>query len=180
MRKILFFIILIPFFAALGHDIYIYTQDQRKGFRLSDIGAIWSKYHKESHDQWKIKVGEVEDVVGDLTPDITIPNILNQETQTPENIEQPAYAESFTQTSEENKESIVTPLQVKNTAKQASSTQEAIGFILEQTAIFVFGALAAFIFIMNFILSFIFGGRVGKGEGSSTGKKGGNYKYGRK
>ena len=38
MRKLLFFILLIPAVAALGHDIYMFTQNQDKGFRLSDTG----------------------------------------------------------------------------------------------------------------------------------------------
>ena len=180
MRKFLFFIILIPFFATLGHDIYIFTQDQSKGFRLSDIGALWSKYHKESHDQWKIKLSEVNSIAADLTPDITIHNNMTQETQSPSNIKQPTYAESFTQTSEEHKKDVVTQLKKSSAMEKTSEAHKVIGFILEQTAIFVFGGFAAFIFIMSLIFGFIFGGRSSNSDSSSAGRKVNKKQYSRK
>lgn len=59
--KILLFILLMPFLAALGHDVYqSYLSDDDKikqvkrlkvdldEFKPSDVGWIWQKYHKES------------------------------------------------------------------------------------------------------------------------------------
>ena len=179
MRKILFFIILIPFFASLGHDIYAYTLDQRKGFQLSDIGALWSKYHRETHDQWKIKVKEIGDVVTDLAPDM-----MGATQERPEDKSAVAdYSGSFTQISEEHKDSVIKALKQDGVEVQATKVQKCIGTILEQKAVFVAAGFAAVIYILNLILSFIFGGRGGKGvkeEKGSAKSKNGSYKYGRK
>lgn len=59
------FIILIPAIAALGHDIYLFTQDnaiealpealqdedRRVQSFFADLGFIWTEYHPESYKQ---------------------------------------------------------------------------------------------------------------------------------
>lgn len=53
MARIIFLIlILIPFCAAIGHDIWYYTENQEEGFRLSELGWVWHTHHKESHDEF--------------------------------------------------------------------------------------------------------------------------------
>lgn len=54
MSKRLIIILFLPALIALGHDVYLMTQIPEKGFMLADLGWIWDRYHKESHDQWKI------------------------------------------------------------------------------------------------------------------------------
>ena len=69
MRKFIIFLFFIPALASLGHDIYIFQQNQDKGFQLTDLGALWDKYDKKSHDQWKDKVRQISETVADLTPE---------------------------------------------------------------------------------------------------------------
>lgn len=148
MRKLLFFIILIPAVAALGHDVYMFTQNQDKGFRLSDTGALWDKYHKESHDQWKSKLHEFEEEIEELSP------LSTDETAS---IEQEATAdtESFTQI--DGKEISMPVTNKKDLPKvEPSKMQKFIGFLLEQKAIFVFSGIAALAFILNAILNCLF------------------------
>ena len=73
MRKFLFFLILLPALAALGHDGYMFYQYPEKGLQLSDLGALWDKYHKETHDQWKTKVKEFSQSVDELIPETPAP-----------------------------------------------------------------------------------------------------------
>jgi mannose/fructose/N-acetylgalactosamine-specific phosphotransferase system component IIC len=42
-------IVTLPILGALGHDIYLYTLDQGRGFEFSALGFIWTKYHPESY-----------------------------------------------------------------------------------------------------------------------------------
>lgn len=60
MSNRLVFILFLPALVALGHDVYLMTQIPEKGFMLADLGWIWDRYHKESHDQWKIWLAEVD------------------------------------------------------------------------------------------------------------------------
>ncbi len=152
MRKLLFFILLLPAIVSLGHDVYIYTQDQSKGFRFSDVGALWDKYHKESHDQWKNKLHEAEDIIGELSP------VQLGVTPVAKNQELPAeYIKGFSQNDGEDVVSLVKQSSARDLDKDpASGLQKNIGFILEQKAVFVFGALAAIVFIINFILGLLF------------------------
>ncbi len=46
--------------AVLGHDGYLYYQNQDKGFQFSDIGFLWTTYHPESYR------AVVEQISGDL------------------------------------------------------------------------------------------------------------------
>lgn len=61
-RLLFFIVIFLPAFAALGHDIYLFTQDsgmERMQAAIAigeppvyaffaDLGFIWTKYHEES------------------------------------------------------------------------------------------------------------------------------------
>lgn len=68
MRKIIYFLLIVPILAVLAHDVYLFTQNQDKGFMLTDAGWIWHEYHPESNAQWKIKLKEYEDKVKDAIP----------------------------------------------------------------------------------------------------------------
>lgn len=177
MRKFIFFLLLLPAIAALGHDIYIFTQEQDKGFRLSDIGALWDKYHKESHDQWKVQLQEMGETIDDLSPfpDQQTPQVT--QTDTP----QDGYNESFTQTNMDTKDSVTTSLQQQNTVQtQAGNLQKAIGLILEQTAVFAFAGFAAFVYFLNAFCCYICSKKSNIDDMGRPKKKGGGYKYGRK
>ncbi len=52
MGKItLIFILLIPAFVGLGHDIYIYAQDQTLGFHLISLGWSATEYIPDIHKE---------------------------------------------------------------------------------------------------------------------------------
>ncbi len=50
----LMFVVLIPALAVLGHDLYLYSLDQSRGFMLSTPGYMWTNYHKESYE-WAVQ-----------------------------------------------------------------------------------------------------------------------------
>lgn len=177
MRKFIFFLLLLPAVLALGHDIYIFTQEQDKGFRLSDVGALWDKYHKESHDQWKVKLQEMGETINDISP---FPE--QQPTEiTQEGTPKTDYNQSFTQTNTEDGNNITTPLQQQNTVlTQTYNMQKAIGFLLEQTAVFVFAGFAAFAYFLNAFCCRIFSKKSNIDDMGRPKKKSEGYKYGRK
>ncbi|MGB4057138.1 MAG: hypothetical protein WBK77_03535 [Alphaproteobacteria bacterium] len=41
--------LLIPAMAALGHDLYLFYQNQEKGFEFAALGFIWTRYEPESY-----------------------------------------------------------------------------------------------------------------------------------
>ncbi len=175
MRKFLFLLVLLPALVALGHDVYIYTQNQTKGFRLSDTGALWDKYHKQSHDQWKIKLKEFNEAVEDLNP-------AQQAQEVTENTDD--YSASFTQDDNEGRAHYTAPIKKKDGAQiKVSNLQKFVGFLLEQKAVFVFFGFAGIIFFINVIISLPFREKTSEENLSKIKKikrKGGGYKYGRK
>ena len=177
MRKFIFFLLLLPAVLALGHDIYIFSQEQEKGFRLSDVGALWDKYHKESHDQWKVKLQEVGETIEDLSPFPDQQSAPAAQTDAPRT----GYGESFTQTNADEKDSITTTLQEQNAVQaQAGNLQKIIGFLLEQTAVFVFAGFAAFAYFLNAFCCCVCSKKSGIDDMGRLKKKGDGYKYGRK
>ncbi len=178
MRKFLFFLVLLPALAALGHDAYMFSKAPEKGFRISDIGALWDKYHKESHDDWKTKLNDISEVVGDFS-------ISKQEPEA-EKI-QPSgdssdYSGSFTQTDKQGKDSHVTPIKEQASVK-TSKVQNVVGFILEQKALFVFTGLAVLIYLISALLGWLFREKTSTDKldrFKKKNKKGEGYKYGRK
>ncbi len=180
MRKLIFFLLLIPAIASLGHDVYFFTQDQSKGFQLSDTGALWDKYHKQSHDQWKNKVQGIGEQFENAAQNIGLDQ-LKKETPMPtetdiENAKE-GYLESFTQSQEKGKEAITSKIQQKEAVEENIGTlQKYIGFLLEQKAAFVFTGFALLFYLIT--APFARGG--GKKEKQVNGRKGGGYKYGRK
>lgn len=214
MRKFLFVLLLLPAIASLGHDVFMFTQHPDKGFRLTDLGALWDKYHKESHDQWKIKLKEYEDQAADLTQNAkrsvenilpgkdeqsvpaqadTTPSDTQRETAgdtTEQSSQQPAnaYEEEFTQLSG-NEKSARKAMAARSsndmTPRRPSTLQKAVGFVLEQKAVFVFTAIAVFAFLLNALLSPLFKekesmDKVRSYKKHKHGKKGGGYQYSRK
>lgn len=181
MKKLFFLIILLPFLAALGHDIYFYQQDPSKGFHLSDTGALWDKYHKESHDQWKNKVQEIGETVSEISP-IDFNDMTNTSEEKKVDPKLP-YAESFTQVDQNGKDTRTTPLKKKDVMEEnVVGVQKLIGFILEQKAVFVFGAFALVIFLLSAIISFLTREKSSMDKVKAYKKKGkdGGYKYSKK
>ena len=145
MRKFLFFLILLPAIIALGHDVYIFVQNPEKNFQLSDIGALWDKYHKESHDQWKIKLKEFGD---------TLDNVIPEELKTKEKA---VYTEGFKQTDSRNTPSTIVPLKEDIPENNTNILQDYVGYILEQKAVFVFSGLALIVYLLNALITRLFG-----------------------
>lgn len=54
--SILCFLLVLPIFAALGHDIYVTYQDQdfSKTMMFSDVGYLWTNYEPDTY-QWAQK-----------------------------------------------------------------------------------------------------------------------------
>ncbi len=159
MRKFIFFLLLIPALASLGHDIYIYQQNPDKGFHFFAIGALWDKYHKESHDKWKSTVKEISNSAID-----TISNVSdnNKKKITIYDETKPAFMEEFLQTDSKDRATQIKPLSnEKNIDKKTNSLIKFIGIILEQKAFFLFSAIAAIAFILNTILNLLFKSKEG-------------------
>ena len=57
-KGFLIFILLIPAIAALGYDAFVYYENQEEGFKLSDLGWLWTNYYPDSHDYAFQEVGK--------------------------------------------------------------------------------------------------------------------------
>lgn len=57
-KGFLIFLLLIPVIAALGYDAYVYYENQEEGFKLSDLGWLWTTYSQDTHDQAFQQLGE--------------------------------------------------------------------------------------------------------------------------
>lgn len=177
MKKLLFVILLLPALATLGHDIYFYTQNQDKGFRLTDLGKLWDTYHKESHDQWKSKIDKLgetaEEIINHVAPK-QLDNMGNDSEQTKtENEIFADFQQGFAQKDgKSGTEELPPPPKTERVKKESTdSAKKSIGFLLEQKAVFVFAAIPAILFILNALLGLIFGSRKNKDEKISKGKK---------
>ncbi len=178
MRKILFFLILLPAIVALGHDAYMFSKNPEKGFRISDIGALWDKYHKESHDEWKIKLGKLGEAVNDFNISKQEPEISHVEKQNSAN----DYSGNFTETYQKGESHYETPDKNQPIVK-INKVQNFVGLILEQKALFLFSGLALIIYLINLLMGWIFRERTGMdnlGRLQKKSGKDGGYKYGRK
>ena len=175
MRKIIYFLLIVPILAVLAHDVYLFTQNQEKGFMLSDGGWIWAKYHPETHDQWKITLKEYEDVIEDSIPLEKIAEIIplkpmEEEKQAAPEVElvegevelgtegQPeaseeSYTEEFTQKSGKEGSEVIPPKQqAEKLANEKAVLQDHVGFVLEQKAVFVFFGLLVLVYLIDLIL----------------------------
>lgn len=184
MRKFIIFLLLIPAIASLGHDIYFFTQDQGSGFHLSDTGALWDKYHKESHDQWKNTVQNVGAQIENAVQSIDV-DLGNNKNEPKDEIntanKSTGYQEGFNQSSERGKETTTTFNTEDNTIEEnVGALQKYIGFLLEQKALFVFGGAAILFYILTAILALPFKEKSGMKKVEQHKRKGGGYKYGRK
>lgn len=186
MRKLIFLIFFLPAITALGHDIYVYSQERDKGFRLSDIGALWAKYDKESHDSWKISIKDMEKEIIELVPE-SLKNAqeTSQNTNTPED-QNTEFGEAFSQKdSKDIDTSEELPPKAPETVQKPSMLQTTIATILEQTAVFFFGGIALLLYIVNLIFTKITAPKQGmaavnKHKKSSGKNKKGAYQYNRK
>ncbi len=51
------FVLALPALVALGHDAWLYYQNQDMGFQFAALGFIWTKYHPESY-RWAVETTE--------------------------------------------------------------------------------------------------------------------------
>tara|TARA_B100001989_G_scaffold248559_1_gene222353 strand:+ start:2599 stop:3198 length:600 start_codon:yes stop_codon:yes gene_type:complete len=196
MRKFFYFLLLLPVLGLLAHDVYLFTQNQEKGFMLSDAGWIWSKYHPETHDEWKIKLKEYEDTVKDSIPleDIAkmIPVVQPEEPDEAaspdsamgeelEAVEPAPYEEEFTQKDGKDGSEVIPPkVQEKKKAEERAILQSHIGFLLEQKAVIIAFAIVVAIYIIDLFFSLLFGLIFGRGSKSKKSKKGSRHKHGKR
>ncbi len=197
MRKFIFFLLLIPAIASLGHDIYIFQQNPDKGFHFFALGALWDKYEKESHDKWKSKAREignnivetVDNIVDNELVDSIIKTEVTDKKEMLSNDSKPAFMEEFSQSDSRDKKTEVKPIPKEDKVdEKTNGLIKLIGLILEQKAFFFFSAIAAIAFLLNAILSLLFSPKEGmdkvksvkKGRGKKQKHIGGGYNYGRK
>lgn len=183
MRKFFYFLLLLPAIAALGHDIYFYTQNQEKGFQLSAVGWLWDKYHKESHDQWTARLGVLDKELAPYESKINEAVGVSKKPQVAAGYENEVIVEN-----KRGQDTVV-----KEEAPSKEAVQEGLngrptllvslaGSILKQKAVVVFGLLALGVFMIDVVFRFIFGLFASIGGGSKTRKasQSTQYKYGRK
>ncbi len=184
MRKFLFFLLLLPAIASVGHDAYMYYQEPDHGFRLSDLGALWDKYHKESHDQWKTNIQELSKNVNEILPDKTIPEsvenvirghflhkeknlvankkrIVDNTSDKTTNKTSDDFSEGFIQNIYKDGKVEIKPFTLKDEEKDILNREtrtiiSVVGFVLEQKAVLVLGSIPVFFFVLNFVFSAIF------------------------
>lgn len=182
MRKLLFILLLLPGFAALGHDAYFFYQNPDKGVRFMDLGALWDKYHKESHDQWKVKLQEITSSVDEASSSVlpVVQDVIEQEHEEAEG-EKPDYMQGFSQVNDKAGAHASAAVKGDNLVQGSGGfLQKLIGFLLEQKAVLVFFGIAALAYILNAILSRLFQGKSSMDKVEKHKKKKGPYKYGRK
>lgn len=182
MRKLIFFIFLIPAIIALGHDIYIFTENQDKGFRLSDIGAIWTKYDQDSHDEWRAKLKDIEKEIIENVPEALKKVETQEEPTTEEKTELPDYAKGFAQIDKKNQQdSTIINIPATQAIQEPTTTQSIFTFILEQKAVLFFGGIALFLYLTNLIITFFLSTKEGMDAIKKHKKKNkGAYEYKRK
>lgn len=158
MHKFLHFCFFLPVVAALSHDIYIYQETPEKGFRLSDIGVLWGTYHEQSFVSWKETVENFETITGIAPEEKNIESLISTEEIQDDT---PPFTEGFTQQSDQ--EGTITVSHKKsfselqtNTQKEPGPIASLISFLLEKKAVFVSGAIAFAIFLLDAFLSFLF------------------------
>lgn len=174
MRKLVLVLVTLPFIAALGHDIYYYSENQEKGFGFSDIGWLWDHYEKASHDNWKGEVDEVAEQIGEV-----IGEKPSQEDDMPIENGQPVL---------QNEDGTVTVLPkeektIPSSKIVAKNVKGFMGFLLQQKAVAVTGVFALFFYILLWLTPKLFTRKSQYEEvGGLVGTKGkdGSYKYNRK
>ncbi|MCL4678315.1 MAG: hypothetical protein KJ017_06970 [Alphaproteobacteria bacterium] len=195
MRKLLLLLAFLPLIAAIGHDVYNFTQNQEKGFRFADIGWIWSKYDPASHRQVNEELSTlIEQGEAAQTPLVTAEPVEN-EAQAPETAPQPEGAQP-PQTGETPAEPVddgtaMIRVKVQKNASNMPNTGEIVGnaagfaaFLMQQQAVVVAACWAVLLLILMRLFGAVkFGG--GKKDMDEydelTGKKkSGSYKFKRK
>lgn len=193
MRKLLLLLAFLPLIAAIGHDVYNFTQNQEKGFHFADIGWIWSKYDPASHQQVNKELNTlIEQGEAAQTPVMTAEPVEN-EAQAPETAPQPEGAQP-PQTGAPPAEPVddgtaMIRVKVQKDASNIPNTGEIVGnaagfaaFLMQQQAVVVAAFWAALLLILRRLCC-------GSGSGGKkfdevdeiTGKKkGGSYKFKRK
>lgn len=197
MRKLLLLLAFLPLIAAIGHDVYNFTQNQEKGFHFADIGWIWSKYDPASHRKVNEELSTlIEQGEAAQTPLVTAEPVEN-EAQAPETAPQPEGTEPAppqaartpAQTPAEPVDDGTAMIRVKvqKDASNMPNTGEIVGnaagfaaFLMQQQAVVVAACWAALLLIIRRLCC-------GSGEkkfdevDEITGKKkGGSYKFKRK
>lgn len=51
MARIFLFIMFLPLLAAVGHDLWLFYENQDRGFMMTSLGFLWTNYHEESFTQ---------------------------------------------------------------------------------------------------------------------------------
>lgn len=188
MRKLLFLLILSPAVVSLGHDVYFYSQNQERGFMFSDLGWLWDRYHKESHDQWKVEVEKLGHGIGQIENQIADATGGAAQVLAPELTPAPGYGDEVIIEAGVGKDTVVVQQPLAQTQKQdtkdvtSSNLVDFVGFVLKQKAVVVFGVFAFLVYCLDLLLRAIATLMISRGDKFTTikNKKGSAYKYGRK
>lgn len=86
--RIFLFVLLLPFFAALGHDVYVnHLSDDKKirelkrfqvdveEFQVSDLGWVWKEYSPDSFDTFRASI-DPDKWNEDIDPVLQMPTMV--------------------------------------------------------------------------------------------------------
>ena len=86
--RIFLFVLLLPFFAALGHDVYVnHLSDDKKirelkrfqvdveEFQVSDLGWVWKEYAPDSFDTFRASI-DPDKWNEDIDPVLQMPTMV--------------------------------------------------------------------------------------------------------
>ncbi len=74
-KGLLIFLLLIPAFAAVGYDLYVYYENQDEGFKFTDLGWLWEHYSPDTHKYAFDQIGE-EKWVQYVVPVLSLPALV--------------------------------------------------------------------------------------------------------
>lgn len=156
---------------------------------FSDLGWLWDRYHKESHDKWKVEIGNLEESLAALEGDIgaitqSLPATAPEAAPRVKLL--PSYSKEVTIESGSNKETTLTEktaTESKPTLSQPSVLIKIIGFLLQQKAILVFAGFAFLVYCIDLLLRGILtlaSKSAPKSAAAKHKRKDGGYQYSRK
>lgn len=152
MRKFMFLLFFGFAVIAFGHDLFIYSKNFDKGFQLTDLGSFWAKYHKDSHDHWKIILKDFSQIMdGVLHKEGVAPNSLDDKA---ENMRD--YQTKFVQLDSQDADESVELEDQLHLESHDALAQRIIVRVLEQKAVFIFGTIAFFIYLLGALATSVF------------------------
>ncbi len=182
MKKILRIISVIILITAFGHDVYLFYQNQEKGFHFSDIGWIWDKYNPQSHKEWNEEIKKVINQAKKEQEQPEIAAVPDEKAEAMQVDDGTATIRVSSLPKDDDKKSIIDKSMVKVNKLTADAAQLST-ILMKQKAVVVAGIFTIFIYFITWFFGLFSGKfkRKGKDELDFLDrKKGGTYKYKRK